>query len=209
MSYVNGLLCCNNAFIKAVITVLDLIAVVILYSSLTRFFLKLEFSLLTNRLVLILGWQPHHWWRYLWCGEWKLPYQTQDHAAPTEQGYSYIHCSARKLWHFSKSPKQKMLVYSMSLSYADVLFLFCMMQTRKCFMQQDVWVNDCFCYPACRDDMIILCSCCLCIWLANDTSVCCVCWPLEIYSILWICEIQLLFKSIILVEATFCTFFPQ
>lgn len=31
--------------------------------------LKLELSLMTKRPVLILGWQPHHWWRYLWCGE--------------------------------------------------------------------------------------------------------------------------------------------
>lgn len=63
-SYVNELLCCNKEFLKGVITVLDLIAVVF-FTVCQDSFLKV----MTNRPVLILGWQPHHWWRYLWCGE--------------------------------------------------------------------------------------------------------------------------------------------
>lgn len=64
MSYVNELLCCSKEFLKGVITVLDLIAVVF-FTVCQGSFLKV----MTNRPVLILGWQPHHWWRYLWCGE--------------------------------------------------------------------------------------------------------------------------------------------
>lgn len=145
MSYVNGVLCCNNAFIKGVITVLDLIAIVIL-CSFQGSFLKLEFSLMTNRPVLILGWQPHHWWRYLWCSEWKLPYQTQNHAAPTEQGYSYIHCSTRKLWHFSKSPKQQLLVYSFYVSFIRLMYSFystwCQLESVSCDKMSELTITS-------------------------------------------------------------------
>lgn len=57
-------------------------------------------------LIVFSGWKSRYRRWYLWTGVWELSHQTQDHAAPSQQGNSHLPRSARKLWRLCESSSQ-------------------------------------------------------------------------------------------------------